>query len=236
MKISLFLYGCGNGDMGTETTKMPNELTDQNQYSSTEAEESNELLGSWYSDAEGIVVIFSESGDVKSCILECRYNDNPTIEIFTEKYNLVEGNQLEIYSSDGSMKTMYNYNINEDVITLSVDSSDYDFSLNMVKRSILSENLLVGQWKLLSMGYIDSPSYKYRKSDVTFYSDDTFVSKYEHPVTEEQITTNDYYFIIHDGRTIETGSVFASYWDYGFLSDDIMLVTTDNSELLYIAQ
>jgi len=28
----------------------------------------------------------------------------------------------------------------------------------------------------------------------------------------------------------------SSYWDYEFVCDDVMLVTIDNSQLLYIAQ
>lgn len=137
-----------------ETTTVEEKGTSQGEYTSKEKKEENKLLGSWYSDAEGVVVVFSEQGKMETYIIECEYNENPTVEILTEQYDLLEDSKLETYCLDGSLNVIYNYSINEDVLSLSLDSSDYSDSiiLNKVKRSTLSDNPLVGQWKLLSMG------------------------------------------------------------------------------------
>lgn len=194
------------------------------------------LLGAWYSDTEGIIIIFSESGNMRTCIVDCSYNANPTVGIHDEKYTLVAGAQLETYSTDGSLNVIYAYDINGDVLNLSLTSSDYSISLTKVKKSSTSKDLLLGEWRLLSMGYVESPSYQYWKYNVTFYSDGTFISKHRDYVTDDEITTNSRYTTIHNGSTIEMEFTTYSYWDYEFLSDDVMLVTTENSELLYIAQ
>ena len=90
--------------------------------------------------------------------------------------------------------------------------------------------------EIVKHGLVDSPSYQFWKYDITFYADGTYVSKHEDYVTGEEMINNGNYAIIHDGRTLEMGVTIVFYWDFEFLSDDIMLVTTDNSQLLYIAQ
>lgn len=234
--LCLPLGACGYENEGIETTGVKEENTSQDGHKNTQEEKSNSLLGAWYSDAEGIVIFFSESGNMTTCLVECAYNDNPTVGIHDEKYKLGEKNQLETYGANGDLNVIYDYKINGDILNLSLTSANYNISLNKASKSTQFEEPLVGQWKLLSMGYVESPSYQYWKYDVTFYSDGTFVSKHEDYVTGDEKITNSRYRIIHDGSTIEMEFTTYSYWDYMFLSNDVMLVTTENSQLLYIAQ
>ena len=99
LAISLLLCACANQKEGAETITAEDEGTSQSEYRSTEKEE-NELLGSWYSDAEGVIVVFSEQGKMETYIIEWEYNENPTVEILTEQYNLIEDSQLETYYLD----------------------------------------------------------------------------------------------------------------------------------------
>ncbi|MBO4938962.1 MAG: hypothetical protein J6C98_08215 [Oscillospiraceae bacterium] len=221
--LCVSLMGCTAGDNSIEATN-------------NEEKDTDALVGAWYSDFDGIVTIFTETGKMKSYRIECNYNDNPTILSLEESYTLKENNQLETYNPEGDWLFVYDWKIEGDTLTLSETLSNDEIILKKVNKSEQNADLLIGQWKLLSMGYVDSPSYQYWKYDITFYSDGTFISKHKDYYTEEEKTTNSRYTIINDGSTIQMEFTTYSYWTYEFLCDDVMLVTTENSQLLYIAQ
>lgn len=238
--MCLSLCACGGRDENIVATGTKEGSNNQEGIKSSQEKTDNNLLGAWYSDEEGIVLIFTESGEVLSYEIECSYNDNPKVNLFEEKYKTVNRNQLETYNSNNKLNSVYDFNINGDSLFLSLNSSGndqaYQMTLHRAKKTTQSKDPLVGQWKLLSMGYCESPSYQHWEYDVTFYSDGTFVSKRIDYYTEER-TTNSKYSIIHDGNTIEMiFSISSHYWDFEFLCNDVMLVTTENSQLLYIAQ
>lgn len=198
----------------------------------------NELIGTWYSDSEGIVIIFTESETIEAYRIDTSVSDygNPSVLSHTETYKVIDGKQIETYSTNGVLSTVYDYSIKGNTLRLTDNISTSKLTLQKASRSDGSGNKIVGHWKLLSAGYWDAPAYKYWKYDVVFYSDGTFVSKHKDFITEETKTTNSNYTLINDGRTLKMEFTTYSYWDFEFLSDSVMLVSTENSKLLYIVQ
>jgi len=156
-----------------------------NEVTNNEVKASNALVGTWYSDSDGIVINFSETGKINCYYAECNDNDNPSIQRLHQSYTLKEDNRLETYSQDDTQTGTYDWKVDGDILILLEIPSNYEIILQKVNRSEQSANLLVGRWKLLSMGHIDSPSYQYWEYDVTFYSDGSFVSKHIDYYNEE---------------------------------------------------
>lgn len=224
-----------NKDGHTQTDKNSESTSgasnDKNEGEQTKQQ--NELVGAWYWNSRGRVVVFTDDGIWTSLKIDCS-NEGPYLELYgSQEYNITDSNRLIAYSNEYFYEDA-EYEFTVDGNTLNLFDADYPDVLSFTKaqRSTQTTDPLIGSWRLLSVGYVDNPAYDYQYSDLTFYADGTYVSKR----TNEEKTTNGTYSIIHDGATLEMAGIFYEYWDYEFIGNDVMLLSSENCQLVYYIQ